>query len=140
GWEPTPEQIVYQLPVNVAETDATAFAEVQAALDHGVVTGGLVAANRLVTSAGFFGAGDEKLKHRFRDLAADEPRSVEAAVDRGTILCGGPDTVARQVKRLRHEIGCGVLNLIFDRGGPPHSKLRSIELFARHVMPQVRDL
>jgi hypothetical protein len=53
---------------------------------------------------------------------------------------GGPDTVAKQVARLRREIGCGVLNLIFDRGGPPDMKRRSIELFAREVMPQVRAL
>ena len=44
------------------------------------------------------------------------------------------------MKRLRDEIGCGVLNLIFDRGGPPQQKLRSIELFAKEVMPQVRAL
>src|SRR6185437_6013323 len=140
GWTPSPEQIVYQLPVHVGESDEAAFEQVRPGIEQGVVTGGLVAANRLVSSAGFFGTGDAKLVRRFHDLAADEPRSVEEAIARGTLLCGGPDTVARQVKRLRQEIGCGVLNLIFERGGPPQAKLRSIELFAREVMPQVRAL
>jgi alkanesulfonate monooxygenase SsuD/methylene tetrahydromethanopterin reductase-like flavin-dependent oxidoreductase (luciferase family) len=140
GWQPTPDHIIYQLPVHVGETDAAAFEQVRPAIEHGVVSGGLVAANRLVSSSGFFGAGDAKLVKRFHDLAADEPRSVEEAIERGVILVGGPDTVARQVTRLRQEIGCGVLNLIFERGGPPQAKRRSIELFAQEVMPQVRAL
>jgi len=140
GWQPTPEQIVYQLPVHVAETDADAFEDVRPSIEHSLVSGGLVEANRLVSSSGFFGERDTKLVKRFHNLTADEPRSVAEAIERGTILCGGPDTVARQVTRLRTEIGCGVLNLIFDRGGPPVKKRRSIELFAKEVMPQVRAL
>ncbi|HUB97409.1 MAG TPA: LLM class flavin-dependent oxidoreductase [Stellaceae bacterium] len=140
GWTPAPEQIIYQLPVAVADTDAVAFDMVRPQFEHGVVTGALVAANALVSGSGFFGTSDVKLKARFADLAADDPRSVEEAVERGTMLVGGPDTVAKQVARLRREIGCGVLNLIFERGGPPDAKRRSIELFAREVMPQVRAL
>jgi hypothetical protein len=47
---------------------------------------------------------------------------------------------AQIIRRLRQEIGCGVLNLIFERNSPPSEKLHSIELFAKDVMPQVRDL
>jgi len=140
GWEPTPDQIIYQLPVHVGETDEAAFEAVRPSFAHGMVLNGLVTANRLVSSSGFFGAGDQKLVQRFHNLAADDPHSVEEAIERGTMLVGGPDTVARQVKRLRAEIGCGVLNLIFDRSGPPQQKRRSIELFATEVMPQVRAL
>jgi alkanesulfonate monooxygenase SsuD/methylene tetrahydromethanopterin reductase-like flavin-dependent oxidoreductase (luciferase family) len=140
GWEPTPEQIVYQLPCHVGETDEASFEAVRPSFAHGAVVTGLVTANRLVSSSGFFGAGDQKLKQRFHNIAADDPHSVEEAVERGTMLVGGPDTVAKQVKRLREEIGCGVLNLIFDRGGPPALKRRAIELFAKEVMPQVRPL
>ena len=140
GWMPSPEQIIYQLPVHVGESDAAAWDEMRPSIEQATVAGGLAAANRLVSSAGFFGKGDAKLVERFHDIAADQPRSVEEAIERGTILCGGPDMVARQVKRLRHEIGCGVLNLIFERGGPPQAKLRAIELFAKETMPQVREL
>jgi alkanesulfonate monooxygenase SsuD/methylene tetrahydromethanopterin reductase-like flavin-dependent oxidoreductase (luciferase family) len=140
GWEPTPEQIVYQLPIHVGETDEQAFETLRPMFAHSALTGGLVDANRLVATSGFFGQGDTKLVQRFRNLAADEPRSVEEAIERGTIICGGPKTALAQVKRLRDEIGCGVLNLIFDRSGAPDKKLASIQLFAKEVMPEARAL
>jgi alkanesulfonate monooxygenase SsuD/methylene tetrahydromethanopterin reductase-like flavin-dependent oxidoreductase (luciferase family) len=140
GWTPTQEQIIYQVPVHVGETDAEAFEDMRPSIEHSRLSGGLVEANRLVSSAGFFGAGDERLVKRFQNLAADEPQTVDQAIAMGTILCGGPDTVAHQVKRLHSEIGCGVLNLIFERGTPPAKKRRAIELFAMEVMPQVQAL
>jgi alkanesulfonate monooxygenase SsuD/methylene tetrahydromethanopterin reductase-like flavin-dependent oxidoreductase (luciferase family) len=140
GWTPDPEQIVYQLPIHVGETDEQAQAVVRPMFEHTALTGGIVDANRLVATSGFFGRGDNKLVERFKDLSGDEPRSVEEAIERGTLICGGPKSVYRQVKRLREQIGCGVLNLIFDRAGAPDKKRRSIELFAKEVMPEARSL
>ncbi len=140
GWTPTPEQIVYQLPVHVADTDEKAFANTRPIIEGHGAAGGMADANRLVASAGFFRQRDEKLTKRFQNLAAEQNRTLEGAIENGVIMCGGPALVAKQVKRLREEIGCGVLNLIFDRAGPPDQKRRSIELFAKEVMPMVRDL
>lgn len=140
GWEPSAEQIVYQLPIYVGETDEAAFETVRPMFAHSALTGGLVDANRLVATSGFFGRGDTKLVERFRNLEADEPRSVEEAIERGTIICGGPKSALKQIKRLHDEIGCGVLNLIFDRAGSLDKKLRSIELFAKEVMPEGKTL
>jgi len=139
GWTPAPEQIVYQLPVHVADTDEQAWADVKPAVDRGA-TGALVDANRLVASAGFFRARDEKLTRRFQNLSADAPKSVAEALETGTMLAGSPQTVIKQITRLREEIGCGVLNLIFDRSGPPAGKIKSIKMFATEVMPEVRPL
>ena len=82
GWTPTPEQIIYQLPVAVADTDEKAFDSVRPSFEHGAVTGALVAANALVSGSGFFGAGDTKLRARFADLSADE--QYWAALSRAT--------------------------------------------------------
>lgn len=140
GWEPQPEQIIYQLPIHVDETDEAAHETLRPMFAHSALAGGIVDANRLVATSGFFGQGDTKLVQRFRNLEADEPRSVEEAIARGTVICGGPKSVLAQVKRLQQEIGCGVLNLIFDRSGAPDKKRRSIELFAKEVMPEARAL
>ncbi len=140
GWRPTPEQIIYQLPVHVAETDQEAFANVRPGIEAGLHGGGLANANRLVASAGFFGARDANLTERFKNIATDAPKTLEGAIEMGTIICGAPATVAAQVKRLREEIGCGVLNLIFERYSPAARKRRSIELFAKEVMPGARAL
>ena len=56
------------------------------------------------------------------------------------MIIGGPKTVLAQIKRLNQEIGCGMLNLIFDRSGAPDKKRRSIELFAKEVMPAAREI
>ena len=140
GWEPTPEQIIFQLPVHVAETDEAAFQNVRPGIESGLYGGGLANANRLVASAGFFGQRDAKLTERFKNIATDAPRTLESAIELGTIVCGGPATVIRQIKRLHEEIGCGVLNLIFERHSPLSAKRRSIELFATEVMPEAREL
>lgn len=140
GWEPTAEQIIYQLFVHVDESDEQALATLRPQFGHSVLGGGVVAANRLVATSGFFGQGDAKLVQRFRNLDADEPHSIEEAIERGTIICGGPRSAVAQAQRLQREIGCGVLNLIFDRAGSREKKIRSIQLFAKEVMPELREL
>jgi alkanesulfonate monooxygenase SsuD/methylene tetrahydromethanopterin reductase-like flavin-dependent oxidoreductase (luciferase family) len=137
NWEPTSEQIIYQVNVHVAETDQQAFAAVRPAIERGLLSSGIVNANRLVANAGFFGERDAALTHRFQNLARETAATLESAIEMGTFLCGSPGTVTAQINRLRNDIGCGVLNLIFM--GPRGPKLRSIELFANEVIPEVRD-
>jgi alkanesulfonate monooxygenase SsuD/methylene tetrahydromethanopterin reductase-like flavin-dependent oxidoreductase (luciferase family) len=139
GWHPTPEQIVYQVPIHVADTDEKAFADIKPVLDRGA-TGALVVANRLVAQSGFFNQQrDARLTQRFSNLTAEAPKTVADAIQLGTIIAGNPKSVVKQVKRLREEMGCGVLNLVFERSGPREDKLRSIELFAKEVMPEARS-
>lgn len=140
GWEPDPEQIIYQLPVHVADTDEKAMDNVRPFVEGGMINPGYQRANRLVAMAGFFRERDAKLTERFKDLGKEQTLSLEGAIEAGTVLCGGPATVVKQIERLRNEIGCGVLNLIFERGSPPKEKLDSINLFAKEVMPEVRAL
>ena len=109
-------------------------------IEGGVHGGGLANANRLVVGSGFFGGRDANLTKRFKNLATDTPKTLEGAIEMGTVMCGGPATVLKQVKRLREEIGCGVLKLIFERFSPLAAKRRSIELFAKEIMPEARAL
>jgi len=56
-------------------------------------------------------------------------------------FCGSPDTVAAQLRCFRQEAGVGVVDLIFYGGRlPPKLVRRSIDLFAREVLPQIREL
>ncbi|HXH82910.1 MAG TPA: LLM class flavin-dependent oxidoreductase [Candidatus Tectomicrobia bacterium] len=57
---------------------------------------------------------------------------------RETLAFGSPDTVARHIARMR-EIGVGQVLCWMNFGGLPHEKVRrSMELFAREVMPRFR--
>jgi alkanesulfonate monooxygenase SsuD/methylene tetrahydromethanopterin reductase-like flavin-dependent oxidoreductase (luciferase family) len=52
---------------------------------------------------------------------------------------GSPDTVARQIREMSEKIGYGILDYAFDAFHLPHEKaVRSLELFGREVLPQLR--
>lgn len=141
GWTPSPDQIIYQVPIHVAETDEKAFANTRPFIEGGGLNPGMVNANRLVAMSGFFRAPDQNLAERFQNLGREHHKAtLEGAIELGTVVCGGPATVVKQIRRLRDEIGCGVLNLIFDRVSPPQTKRPAIELFAKEVMPEARAL
>ena len=58
---------------------------------------------------------------------------------RETVAFGSPDTVARKIERMR-DLGVGHMLCWMNFGGLPQDKIRrSMELFAREVMPHFRD-
>ncbi len=66
GWTPTAEQIIYQLPVVVADSDEQAFDYVRAAFALGAVANDLVAANRAGLGLGIFRRGRHQAQGAFR--------------------------------------------------------------------------
>jgi alkanesulfonate monooxygenase SsuD/methylene tetrahydromethanopterin reductase-like flavin-dependent oxidoreductase (luciferase family) len=139
GWQPAPDQVVYQVPVYVAESDQQAYDEARPCVEGTGRGAGAVEANRLVAQAGFFGQKSEHLTRRFQNIGAEFARSLEEQIELGQIVCGGPETVVAQVRRLGDEIGAGVINCIFHIPGLPRpNKLHSMQLFAHEVMPQAR--
>jgi alkanesulfonate monooxygenase SsuD/methylene tetrahydromethanopterin reductase-like flavin-dependent oxidoreductase (luciferase family) len=143
GWEPTPEHLVYQAPIYVADSDERAYAEIAPHLAYAAaIVAPTLRVTRLAVEAGFFGARDAALTARFQTQVARERELAPAErVALGQVFCGGPDSVAAQLRRVREEVGAGVVNLIFQIGSlPPALATRSIELFAREVLPRVREL
>ena len=65
--------------------------------------------------------------------------NADTAIARGILVAGSPDTVLEQICNVHHELGAGVLDLIF-RGPDRDSTRRSIELFADKVLPRVHEL
>jgi alkanesulfonate monooxygenase SsuD/methylene tetrahydromethanopterin reductase-like flavin-dependent oxidoreductase (luciferase family) len=54
-------------------------------------------------------------------------------------VIGTPDTVIRQITRIREQVGITHFNCSFWFGDLEHARvLRSMELFAREVMPAFR--
>lgn len=139
GWEPQPDQIIYQAPIYVAETDARALEEFRPAVES-MMGEGMSTANRLVANAGFYGRRDAQTRKRYQDIGQERSRGLEDQVELGQVFCGRPDTVVGQLRRLREEVGCGVVNLVFQRGLPRPLAVSSLELFAKEVLPQVREL
>jgi alkanesulfonate monooxygenase SsuD/methylene tetrahydromethanopterin reductase-like flavin-dependent oxidoreductase (luciferase family) len=78
------------------------------------------------------------LQPAFRGMAERLSKVTWAGLRAETLAFGSPDTVARHIERMR-EIGVGQVLCWMNFGGLPQHKIRrSMELFAREVMPRFR--
>jgi alkanesulfonate monooxygenase SsuD/methylene tetrahydromethanopterin reductase-like flavin-dependent oxidoreductase (luciferase family) len=72
---------------------------------------------------------------------ANEGISIEQLVDEGRLIAGTPDDCAATLRRVASEIGCTEAHCLFQFGDIPFDAAqRSLELFARHVIPQLREV
>jgi alkanesulfonate monooxygenase SsuD/methylene tetrahydromethanopterin reductase-like flavin-dependent oxidoreductase (luciferase family) len=136
GWQPTPDDVLYRLAVHVADTDDQAIEEVIAA-GANERRGGYSTANRALdeTAArlGYYGRDVENQRGR---LAAHD---LKEKIDLGQLLVGSPETVLNQICAVHEQLGCGILDLIFQPIGRDKT-LKSIELFGTQVLPRMREI
>jgi alkanesulfonate monooxygenase SsuD/methylene tetrahydromethanopterin reductase-like flavin-dependent oxidoreductase (luciferase family) len=143
GWTPGPEHVLVGLHTCIADTDREAQGHMAEAHAYYLraLAGGPQTARRLVLERSAY----------YRDRAAAEARgarvrtfarqSVVERTESGVVLCGTPRTVVEQIRRLRRELDCGILNLNFNLGNMPDAVVRrGMELFRDEVRPQVADL
>ena len=136
GWEPTPEHLLYRLPVHVAETDEQALEDLRtssATAGPASYTGSNRAVSEAVASAGYYGRDAATQRGRL------QARALEERIALGQLLVGGPDTVLAQIQAIRGELDAGILDLNFltvSQG----KILRAIELFGTKVLPRIREL
>jgi hypothetical protein len=64
--------------------------------------------------------------------------SIEERIELGQILCGSPETILQQARRVKQETGAGTLDLIFT--GDRDQTLRQIELFGTRVLPGLKEI
>ena len=143
GWEPTAENILIGMHTVIAETDAearTALTEARKYFD-GVLMGGMRTAGRLVLQKTRFyeeQANRDRMQNR---LAKREASSLEQQIEGGMVLCGSPESVVKQIKRIHAELGNGVFNFTMKVGNLPDTVVRrGMELFRDRVLPEVRHL
>jgi alkanesulfonate monooxygenase SsuD/methylene tetrahydromethanopterin reductase-like flavin-dependent oxidoreductase (luciferase family) len=73
------------------------------------------------------------------DRRHDRGRSWETSLEQETIIIGSPDTVRGTVARILEQSGCSYLVCGFAWGSLTYEQsLRSMQLFAEHVMPAFR--
>jgi alkanesulfonate monooxygenase SsuD/methylene tetrahydromethanopterin reductase-like flavin-dependent oxidoreductase (luciferase family) len=137
GYTPKPEQMGWGVPVYVAETDRQAREEFEPHFWH-------FARNHLkkITLAppGYTSARSALaiLKNRGTFLYEQQDWSD---IERGVFaIVGSPATVRQQINQYRKELGVGVVLTGCQAGTLPHPLARkSMELFAREVLPHVKD-
>jgi len=137
GWEPTPDDVLYRVTAHVADTDEQALEELQSA-GANVPRRGFSTSNRrleeAVAGAGYYGR--DAATQRGRIDAQFRPAAER--IEHGQLLAGSPDTVLAQARRIRDEVGAGILEVVFSPMGREKT-LRSIELFGTRVLPRLHE-
>ena len=135
GWEPTPDNILYRVAAHVADTDEQAFEDVSdpavSSLPRLSNTNRALAA--AVASSGYHGRDAETQRSRLGN------HSLKERIELGQILVGSPETVLRQIQRMRDEIGAGIVEMHFQNLGREKT-LQTIELFGTTVLPRMHEL
>jgi alkanesulfonate monooxygenase SsuD/methylene tetrahydromethanopterin reductase-like flavin-dependent oxidoreductase (luciferase family) len=136
GWEPSPDHVLYRLGVHVAETDQQAYDDLHEAGAAGrriAFSTSNMAVDNAAATAGYYGRDEatQRLRH--------ETHALQERVALGQIMVGSPDTVWRRVREIHQELGAGILELNFQ-GVPGGRTHRSMELFATHILPRMREL
>lgn len=139
GWDPTPNEILYRVAIYVAASDEQAVADLQAAA-AGPPAPGISASNRglddAVARAGFYGEDTERQRARLRPA-----RELQERVTLGQLLAGGPETVLKQLRCIRDEVGAGIVDLTFiPMPAAPDKTLHAIERFGTAVLPRLHEL
>jgi alkanesulfonate monooxygenase SsuD/methylene tetrahydromethanopterin reductase-like flavin-dependent oxidoreductase (luciferase family) len=137
GYEPRPEQMGWGVPIYVAESDRQAREEFAPGMWYFVRN--LLKGIRLAPP-GYTSARSALaiLKNQHYFLAEQK---TWADVEKGVFgIVGSPETVRQQLNHYRKELGVGVVLTGCQTGTLPHELCRkSMELFAREVLPYVRD-
>ena len=143
GWEPTAENVLVGMHTCIAETDE----EARRSMAHGlkyfdqVLMGGLQASQRIVLQKTRYFENEESRDRWKSRLDKRRTLTLDEAIERGTVLCGSPETVVKQIKRIHSELGHGVFNFTVKVGTLPDEVIRrGMELFRDRVHPHVRDL
>ncbi len=72
--------------------------------------------------------------------AANAGIPIEQLVDEGRLIAGDPDDCAKVLRRVADEIACDEAHCLFQFGDIPFATAqRSMELFAKHVIPRLRE-
>lgn len=137
GYTAPPSQIGCALPTYVAESDARARAEARPHIEW-LFHRGLKIPPHFLLPPGYI--TEESLrKFLATGLRAPSDLSYEELEAGGYVLVGSARTVADRLKEIRNQLGFGIFIGAGRIGDMPHHKaVKSMELFAREVMPALK--
>ena len=143
GHEVTPEHVLTGHHTCIADTDEEAKEHMRGALDyfHNVLMRPQQQAQALVVEGTQFFSKPELGQGFTKRLETLRERTLEEQIDAGTILCGSPESVVRQIRRIAAELGSGRINMNMKIGNLPDDVVRrGMELFRDRVRPELEDV
>lgn len=143
GFDPTPADILTGHQTCIADSDEEAREQMRRGLDYfnTMLMQSLREAQRLVIQKSRFFSDERQSQGFVNKLQTLKQTPVEDLIESGSILCGSPASVVKQVKRIQAELGNGHMQLNMKIGDMPDAVVRrSMELFRDQVQPQLEDL
>ena len=142
-FDPAPDDIIIMQQTVIADTDEEAKALMQPALAyfHGILMRPQADAQRIVLHKTRFFGSDEQRDLFVGRLNKLKARSLDEQIESGSVLCGSPDSVIKQIKKLHQRLGAGHIVMNMKIGNLADTVVRkSMELFRDKVRPQVAAL
>jgi alkanesulfonate monooxygenase SsuD/methylene tetrahydromethanopterin reductase-like flavin-dependent oxidoreductase (luciferase family) len=139
-YQPTPDDVVIMQQTVIADSDEEARAVMAPALKyfHGILMRPQLDAQRIVLQKSRFFETDKQREHFAGRLAVLKQRTLEDQIEAGSVLCGSPDSVVKQVKRLQQRLGTGHIVMNMKIGNISDAVVKhSMELFRDKVRPQL---
>ncbi|MCC6008394.1 MAG: LLM class flavin-dependent oxidoreductase [Rhodobacteraceae bacterium] len=138
GYEATPDQLGWSVPIYVAETDEQAIAEARPHIEN-FLNKFLRMPKEMLLPPGYL-----SLKSMMGVMKAKssigQKQTIEAVMEKGMFICGSPATVREKLKEYHSQIGFGHLLSLLQFGTLPAELTRkNMELYAKEVMPYLRD-
>jgi alkanesulfonate monooxygenase SsuD/methylene tetrahydromethanopterin reductase-like flavin-dependent oxidoreductase (luciferase family) len=138
GWQPTADDLLFRATIMIGETDEEAEEGVSRYWSSRGLANSTSAAKAVTTLAG---------RLRGSSMAAVQNQNVSGTAGSSTgsgvqmNFVGSLDTVFRQIKRYHDECGVGIVDLFFQGPTMEHkSVMKSLELFAKEVLPRMQEL
>ena len=143
GWTPGPEHMGVSRQTYVAETDAKAREEIQ---EHAEAFYEMITVPSQKPEMQTINAGrytDRSFSYK-EEGHVHMPRGSRATWDRvqedGLLVTGSPDTVIRKIREQKEALGVGIFLTYLPFGSlEPRDSMKSMELFAKEVLPVIRD-
>ena len=138
GYEATPDQLGWSVPLYVAETDEIARREAQPHIEN-FLNKFLRMPKEMLLPPGYL-----SLKSMMGVMKAKSSigtkQTIDAVIEKGMFICGSPETVRAKLEEYQSEIGFGHLLTLLQFGTLPAELTRkNMELYANEVMPYLRQ-
>ena len=102
--------------------------------------GGINRAQQLVVQQTRYLGGERQVRPVNKDQVMKQT-AVEERIENGQVLCGTPEMVVEQIRRMHRELNHGHMNLIVKIGNMPDAFVRrSMTLLKEGVFPEVKNL
>jgi alkanesulfonate monooxygenase SsuD/methylene tetrahydromethanopterin reductase-like flavin-dependent oxidoreductase (luciferase family) len=143
GYEPTPAHVLTGHQTVIADSDTEAREIMRQGLDYFhqvLMRPQRETQSQVLQQTGYYASADQKRYFDAR-LKTLRERTLEEQIEAGTVFCGSPESVVKQMTRVQKALGHGVFNMTMKIGNMPDAAVRrGMELFRDRVAPHVRGL